>query len=168
MHSENLAYNFTKFNKAIVLVDSKAAIQAITQNKVPESETIRECRTLLKFFENQKKWVGFQWIPSHIGILGNEIADTLAKRGTQIQILVNPEPHLRRKMEEVKKTWDHENTINNQAAAKGKQWEKAEELAKQMKLKGRKEAVAKFRLKSGHDCLPQTGNVPIQQLPALY
>ena len=70
-------------------------------------------------------------------------------------------------MEEVKKTWDHENTINNQAAAKGK-WEEAEELAKQMKLKECKEAVAKFRLMSGHDCLPQTGNVPVQQLPALY
>ena len=84
-------------------MDSKATIQAITQNKVPESETIRECRTLLKFFENQKKWIGFQWIPSHIGILGNEIADTLAKRGTQIQIPVNLEPHLRRKMEDVKK-----------------------------------------------------------------
>ena len=57
-------------------------------------------------------------------------------------------------MEEVKKTWDHENTINNQATAKGKQWEKAEGLAKQMKLKGCKDAVAKFRLMSGHDCLP--------------
>ena len=38
------------------------------------------------------------------------------------------EPHLRRKTEELKKTWDHENTINHQAAAKGKQWEKAEEF----------------------------------------
>ena len=56
-------------------------------------------------------------------------------------------------MEEVKETWNHENTINNQAAAKGK-WEEAEELAKQMKLKECKEAVAKFRLMSGHDCLP--------------
>ena len=53
-------------------------------------------------------------------------------------------------MEEVKKICDHENTINR----KGKQWEKAEKLAKQMKLKGLKEAVAKFRLMSGHDCLP--------------
>jgi hypothetical protein len=37
-------------------------------------------------------------------------------------------------------------------AAKGKTWEKIDELA-EVRSKGHKEAVAKFRLMKGHDCL---------------
>jgi hypothetical protein len=57
-------------------------------------------------------------------------------------------------------------------AAKGKMWEKIYELASEVKSKGRKEAVAKFRLMSGHDCLThhlhkigiyQTKMHPVQQ-----
>jgi hypothetical protein len=38
-------------------------------------------------------------------------------------------------------------------AAIGKIWEKIDELAAEVKSKGRKEAVSKFTLMSGHDCL---------------
>jgi ribonuclease HI len=66
--------------KAAILVDSKAAIQAITSNQTPKDKTITECRKLLKHLQKQNKSIAFQWIPSHIGIVCTEIADGLAKK----------------------------------------------------------------------------------------
>jgi hypothetical protein len=43
------------FTKAAVLVDSKAAIQAVTSNQSPEDETFTECHKLLKHLQKQNK-----------------------------------------------------------------------------------------------------------------
>jgi hypothetical protein len=51
---------------------------------------------------------------------------------------------------EVKKVFQNEHIRENFEAAKGKMWEKIDELAVEVKSKGRKEAVAKFILMSGH------------------
>jgi hypothetical protein len=56
-------------------------------------------------------------------------------------------------VDEVKKVFQNEHIRENFEAAKGKTWEEIDELAAEIKSKGRKEAVAKFRLMSGHDCL---------------
>jgi len=43
---------------------------------------------------NQDKTIVFQWIPSHVGIHGNETADLLAKKGTTLlskDTALNPE-----------------------------------------------------------------------------
>jgi hypothetical protein len=50
----------------------------------------------------------------------------------------------------VKKVFQNEHFQENFEAAKGKTWEKIDELAVEIKSKGRKEAVAQFRLMSGH------------------
>ncbi|GFS36403.1 putative RNA-directed DNA polymerase from transposon BS [Nephila pilipes] len=54
------------FSRVVILADSSAAIQAISNNH--HSENIQ---------------ILFQWIPSHMGIDGNEETDLLAKRGNQ-------------------------------------------------------------------------------------
>jgi peptide subunit release factor 1 (eRF1) len=56
-------------------------------------------------------------------------------------------------MDEGKKVFQNEHIRDNFDAAKGKTWEKIDELAAEVKSKGRKEAVAKVRLTSGRDCL---------------
>jgi hypothetical protein len=56
-------------------------------------------------------------------------------------------------VDEVKKVFQNEHTRENFEAAKGKTWGKVNELAAEVKSQGRKEAVSKFRLMSGHDCL---------------
>jgi hypothetical protein len=56
-------------------------------------------------------------------------------------------------VDEVKKLFQNEHIRENFEAAKGKTWEKTDELATEVKSKGRKDDVAKFRPMSGHDCL---------------
>ena len=126
----NLAYNFTTFNKAVIQGNHSKQSSRVQDHKrmLNTAEILRKLKEMGRFPKDTiSYWNTRQWNSRH----------TCQER--------NPEPHVRRKMEEVKKTWDHGNTINNQAVAKGKQWEKADELAKQMKLKGRKEAVADVR-----------------------
>jgi hypothetical protein len=55
-------------------------------------------------------------------------------------------------VDEVKKVFQNEHVRENFEAAQGKM-EKIDELAAEVKSKGRKEAVEKFRLVSGHDSL---------------
>ena len=61
-----------------------------------------------------------------------------------MQTITYSKPYLCRKIE---------NTRENIAAARGKPWEKIDELYTEMKRKGFKEAVPKFRLMPGYDCL---------------
>ena len=64
----------------IILVDSQAAILAI-QNNTVKSNTVLSCiQHLNKLGEDNH--VTFAWTPGHIGIHGNEKADTLAKSGS--------------------------------------------------------------------------------------
>jgi ribonuclease HI len=103
----NLSFRLKMFTKAAILVASKAAIQAITSNHTPEDETITECRKLRKHLQKQNKSIAFQWIPSHIGIVGNEIADELAKKGTGVQTFLHPRSNLRKKVDEMKKIFQN-------------------------------------------------------------
>jgi len=68
------------FKKAVLLVDSKAAIQAIASNKQVTSQIVNEARKTIKLLNGQGKTVVFHWVPSHVGIHGNETADLLAKK----------------------------------------------------------------------------------------
>jgi hypothetical protein len=67
------------FKKAILLVDSKLA-----SNKQAITQTVKAARTI-KLLNRQGKTVAFQWVPSHVGIHGNETAELLAKKGATLQ-----------------------------------------------------------------------------------
>ena len=99
-----------------------------------------------------KKTVVFQWIPVHVGIDGNEKADFLAKKGTTLSMANRPLSVQATKKIINKSTLEHWEKETKQKAARRK-WEKVNELWAVNKSKPRKEAVALFRLATGHDCL---------------
>jgi hypothetical protein len=67
-------------------VDSKSGIQTLASNKQATIQTVKEARKTIKLLNRQGKTVSFQWVPSHVGIHGNETTDLLAKK----------EPHLKK------------------------------------------------------------------------
>jgi ribonuclease HI len=71
------------FKKAVLLVDSKSAIQTTASNKQATTQMVQEIRRTLNL-NKQGKTIAFQWIPSHVGIHGNETTDLLAKKGTTL------------------------------------------------------------------------------------
>ena len=75
-----LLHRVTNFKKVVFLVDSKSAIQKITSQNASESATVTDIRNSLKLLTK----INFQWVPSHIGLSENELADNLAKKGTKI------------------------------------------------------------------------------------
>nr|XP_042913165.1 uncharacterized protein LOC122273166 [Parasteatoda tepidariorum] len=100
------------------------------------------------------KTLVIQWIPSHIGIEGNENADYLAKNGkTMPQEITTVTPDTLKKY--VMKKLNEINTYDLTIKSKGKIWENIQERWKFLCYQPRKEAVTHFRLKTGHDCLSE-------------
>ncbi|KAJ4434360.1 hypothetical protein ANN_22919 [Periplaneta americana] len=77
----NLLCHISKFKNAVILSDSKAAILSIVSKHTLSSQTAEITKMLSQLISLNKRIV-FQWIPSHCGILGNENADALAKKGS--------------------------------------------------------------------------------------
>jgi ribonuclease HI len=71
------------FEKAVIFSDSSAAIQSIAKLDALPSKRVAEIHSSIKL-QGLQKDTKFQWIPSHCGVMGNEIADYLAKKGTKI------------------------------------------------------------------------------------
>jgi len=80
MALQQLFLRATAFKKAVVLVDSKPAIQTVASNKQATTQTVKEARRTIKLLNRQGKIVAFQWVPSHVGIHGHETADLPAKK----------------------------------------------------------------------------------------
>ncbi|GBM50334.1 hypothetical protein AVEN_142343-1 [Araneus ventricosus] len=78
--ASNFALHFEN-SDIYVLTDSKSSIQYL--KNWPE---IREkpVKRLFPKLLSQKSRVCFQWIPSHVGVFGNEEADLLAKEGSAL------------------------------------------------------------------------------------
>ena len=67
-----------KNNSVVINSDSQAAIMALDNTKMKSKTTLDAVVALNKLGENNQ--VLIRWIPAHSGYLGNEKADSLAKR----------------------------------------------------------------------------------------
>ena len=103
----------------ILFTDSKSSLQAIEQND-PENPLVSH---VLKIFNMLKfkfdKNIMFCWIPSHIGIRGNERADTIAKHALSkpISIRESVSSDIKSKINQVIRD-NHQNIFDQQRSNK--------------------------------------------------
>ncbi|XP_077519933.1 uncharacterized protein LOC144129709 [Amblyomma americanum] len=62
---------------AVILNDSRAALQLLRQHQ-PRQHTVANLTARLMAIQDAGRPVSLQWLPSHVGITGNEAADKLA------------------------------------------------------------------------------------------
>ena len=75
----------SSFAKVVILSDSQAAISSIGNYiQPPINNYVLDSRRIIKSLTQLNKAVALQWIPAHCGITGNEAADFLAKKATNI------------------------------------------------------------------------------------
>jgi len=147
---QQLMYRLQAFAKVVILVDEKAAIQAVSSNSQPKSKEINNIKEALKHLQAFKKMVIFQWVPSHVGLEGNVIADKLARKGTTLHTKETPS-----QADSMKKLLNHKIATKYKqeadALAITKKWRDFHKTWAEYKGKPRKKAVANFGLKTGHD-----------------
>lgn len=76
----------------LICSDSKAAIQALACTQV-SSRLVSECRQLKLTLQSSGKNIRLAWVPGHVGVSGNEMADELARIGSSLRPIA-PEPIL--------------------------------------------------------------------------
>lgn len=76
------AINNDNFHKYLIITDSMSSVQAL-QNIFSENPLIQKIHELLTISKRNNKTIRFLWVPSHMGISGNEIVDQLAKEATK-------------------------------------------------------------------------------------
>ena len=81
----------SKFEKFIIFTDSLSLIQSIQNLNEKNAVVLSIFEILGQIFEKKKKVI-FCWIPSHVGIKGNELADQAAKQALDLQISPIPVP----------------------------------------------------------------------------
>ncbi|XP_071040579.1 ribonuclease H1-like [Parasteatoda tepidariorum] len=106
---QNLKTRSNEFLRVVLLVDSISAIQAITENQCLKTKLLNEIQLDINLLKEMNKTIVIQWIPSHIGIEGNENADYLAKNVATMPQEITTVTHDTLKKYAIKK----HNEINN-------------------------------------------------------
>ncbi|XP_066903574.1 uncharacterized protein [Halyomorpha halys] len=86
---ENIKNN-PKGKRIYIISDSQAALKAIMSYTI-KSGLVWNCLERLKELARGNK-LTLMWTPGHEGIEGNEMADTLARKGSEM-MLIGPEPY---------------------------------------------------------------------------
>lgn len=140
------------FNKAVIFCDSKAAILAVANLQDPKTVQVKEIQEIIKSIQEKNKKIAIQWIPAHCGLDGNEKADFLAKKGTKIKQIGKTSMSYFAVKRLIRNIFQKELKQTNKISCEGKSWENLMDNCV-IPDAPRREAVATFRLTTGHDCL---------------
>ena len=121
----------------MLLSDSLSALQVAESGPtdLPSRQLHQALSTL-----GTNNHVVLQWIPAHVGIAGNEVADKLAKEGARL-----PQPHTLTSYQEVKTLLKRKEKEKWKAKNNG-----YEPLQDQINMLDRKSQTTIFRLRTGH------------------
>ncbi|GFW84377.1 uncharacterized protein TNCV_1132461 [Trichonephila clavipes] len=134
-------------DKAVILSDPSSALQALASNQNKHGSRVQNYRELLSRILTK---VVIQWMPSHCGLWGNEMADILAKRGTDILLKSTTDLPLHSVKLKIKRIY--KKCVRDAATSAAKN--KSEGANKTCVSDSPHAApVTEFRLLTGHDCL---------------
>lgn len=151
-YGTQLIYIMSEFQKAVILSDLTAAIQAIVKYNSPPNKQSQEIQNKIKTPLTLDKYIQLQWVPAHCSVQGNETADYLAKRGTKIQqVSQNEMPYQSAKIL-ISRKIKEKVTKQNETASNNKSWS-IPNNKNSVPDSPRQEAVAMFRIITGHHCL---------------
>jgi ribonuclease HI len=68
--------------QVVVVSDSKPALQSVVGTRGPGSPICEEIDLIVRAFGERGCEITFQWVPSHSGVRGNELADRAAAAGS--------------------------------------------------------------------------------------
>ncbi|XP_035217027.1 uncharacterized protein LOC118190430, partial [Stegodyphus dumicola] len=71
---QQLSGRLSPLDKAVILSDLSSALQALASNLTKQRARVQSCKALLSRIQTK---VVFQWVPSHCGLQGNEMANLL-------------------------------------------------------------------------------------------
>ena len=97
--------NKKKFKSSVIYSDSRSVLEALKKYN-PLHPLIQKAQEWLFHLSVRRKVVKFCWIPGHIGLEGNELADREAKDAASSGALIKKVPHL--DMRPVIKSYIHE------------------------------------------------------------
>ncbi|CAH2084645.1 unnamed protein product [Euphydryas editha] len=86
----------TPYNKIVIFTDSKSSLQHLLRSAKGGCVGRNEAYLIIKCIHRLIRSgveVGLQWIPSHVGVRGNEVADSLASKALQNGIPLDIVPH---------------------------------------------------------------------------
>jgi ribonuclease HI len=89
-----------KDKNIVMCTDSKSVLNSIN-NPLTVSKLVKDCKFFLNLLCAANR-VSVMWVPGHCDIHGNEVADSLAKAGSQLS-LIGPKPAIPLTFLEVKK-----------------------------------------------------------------
>lgn len=128
----------------LILTDSLSGIQEI-QNNRNNSASVKNIREKIR---GTTKSFTFLWIPSHIGVEGNESADLLAKKGgkkLEVEENIQVRDFKRKIKEKVWEEWEKRLEKNVVFCLRG-----TSRRNKKLKKEGRKETRNFMRIRTGH------------------
>ena len=138
-------------NNVVIYSDSRSAIEAI-KSYINKHSIVLQIRTKLHEMKNKRITITLCWIPSHVGIQGNEDADKAAKEAIGIPNILSILPiedWLTTINATIKNNWQNEwsNSFNNNKLKSIKATTKPWQSSSQ---KNRRQEVVLTRLRIGH------------------
>ena len=139
--------------RVVFLIDSQAAISSLCNNTPTDCLRTIQCRLKMAELITQGWIVVLQWVPSHVGIPGNERADRKARQGAEGALDEVPMT-LSRAKHMINTCVNRFSLAAQKSESLGKQWETLAAVGPiPISHLERSEAAARFRLTTGHDFL---------------